>query len=295
MATQQGPAGGSSGGPYYGKFRGRVLNNIDPLGLGRLQVTTDRFPGMMLNWAQPCFPYAGPFVGFYAVPPIGAMVWVEFEGGDLNYPIWVGCFWEPGRGLLAVMAAPELAPDKQIIHGPDVSLTLDSTPGVGGATLQVGLATTNRPQSITINVAGMTLESPPASVKLSPEGIVAAVEPGGTMLISEAEVSTNIGAAKTTLTPAAILHSVPECKVTVTGAGIGASAPPNSWTLTPELAQMATPATSVGLTAASVELVAEDSTASITPALIEFEQAAASVSLAGAVVNINEGLEVLPG
>jgi hypothetical protein len=32
-------------------------------------------------------------MGVYMVPPVGAGVWVEFEQGDPNRPIWVGCRW----------------------------------------------------------------------------------------------------------------------------------------------------------------------------------------------------------
>ncbi len=42
-------------------------------------------------------PYAGDGVGLFAVPPVGANVWVEFEGGDPDYPILAGCFWGRAR------------------------------------------------------------------------------------------------------------------------------------------------------------------------------------------------------
>ena len=83
--------------PYYGKYRGRVESNLDEELMGRIQVTCPAVMGLRLGWAMPCAPYAGPGVGFYAIPPIGADVWVEFEGGDPNYPIWAGCFWQPGE------------------------------------------------------------------------------------------------------------------------------------------------------------------------------------------------------
>jgi len=83
--------------PFYGKYRGRVESNLDEELMGRIQVTCPDVMGLRLGWAMPCVPYAGPGVGFYAIPPIGADVWVEFEGGDPNYPIWTGCFWQPGE------------------------------------------------------------------------------------------------------------------------------------------------------------------------------------------------------
>lgn len=80
-------------GRFYGKYRGVVTDNKDPSSLGRIQVSVPAVPGMKQSWASPCVPYAGDQVGFYAIPPIDAKVWVEFEGGDPTYPIWSGCFW----------------------------------------------------------------------------------------------------------------------------------------------------------------------------------------------------------
>jgi hypothetical protein len=82
---------------YYGKYRGRVESNVDEELMGRIQVSCPAVPGLRLGWAMPCVPYAGPGVGWFAIPPIGADVWVEFEAGDPNYPIWTGCFWQKGQ------------------------------------------------------------------------------------------------------------------------------------------------------------------------------------------------------
>jgi uncharacterized protein involved in type VI secretion and phage assembly len=80
---------------YFGKYRGTVLNNIDPEQRGRLLLTVPDVLGPVPStWAEPCVPLAGPTgapMGSYFLPPIGAGVWVEFEQGDANYPIWVGC------------------------------------------------------------------------------------------------------------------------------------------------------------------------------------------------------------
>jgi uncharacterized protein involved in type VI secretion and phage assembly len=83
---------------YFGKYRGLVANNIDPSSKGRLQVSVPAVYGSnTMNWALPCTPYAGPQQGFYFIPPVGANIWVEFEGGNLNAPIWSGCFWGDGE------------------------------------------------------------------------------------------------------------------------------------------------------------------------------------------------------
>jgi uncharacterized protein involved in type VI secretion and phage assembly len=83
---------------FYGKYRGVVIDNADPEGRARLQVEVPevRGPGV-LEWAMPSAPYAGDGVGFFAMPPNGTNVWVEYEAGNLRYPIWAGCFWERGQ------------------------------------------------------------------------------------------------------------------------------------------------------------------------------------------------------
>ncbi|TVR78091.1 MAG: baseplate assembly protein [Rhodospirillales bacterium] len=105
---------------FLGKYRGTVVNNIDPMQLGRIQVIVPDVSNVMLSsWAMPCVPVAGLQMGQFAVPPIGAGVWVEFERGDPDYPIWVGCFW----GTAAEVPA----------------LARTVPPGVAGITLQTTL------------------------------------------------------------------------------------------------------------------------------------------------------------
>ena len=79
---------------YYGKFRGTVYNNIDPKGLGRVQVTVpDIQPGPLLHYATLCTAIGGIQNGLFAVPPVGSGVWIEFEAGNIDYPLCTGCFW----------------------------------------------------------------------------------------------------------------------------------------------------------------------------------------------------------
>jgi uncharacterized protein involved in type VI secretion and phage assembly len=79
---------------YLGKYRASVVNNVDPMKKGRIQVQVADVNGLTPStWAMPCVPVAGLQTGFYSVPPIGAGVWVEFEQGDPDYPIWVGGYW----------------------------------------------------------------------------------------------------------------------------------------------------------------------------------------------------------
>lgn len=98
--TSPGAAPGVSAPPprdvrrHYGKYRGTVTDNQDPRGQGRVRA---RVPEVLADvdsgWALPCVPYAGDATGTYAVPAVGAGVWLEFEAGDVSRPIWVGCWW----------------------------------------------------------------------------------------------------------------------------------------------------------------------------------------------------------
>ena len=79
---------------HYGKYRARVLNNVDPMAKGRIQVDVPEVSGPLpSSWAKPCVPLAGLQTGLYAPPPVNSGVWVEFEQGEIDRPIWVGCFW----------------------------------------------------------------------------------------------------------------------------------------------------------------------------------------------------------
>lgn len=91
---------------FYGKYRGMVLNNIDPLQIGRLTVQVPDVSGLTpSSWAMPCFPISGKQMGAYMIPQIGTGVWVEFEQGDPDHPIWSGCWY----GMAAEVPALALA------------------------------------------------------------------------------------------------------------------------------------------------------------------------------------------
>jgi uncharacterized protein involved in type VI secretion and phage assembly len=82
----------------YGKYRGKVTDNRDDQNLGRIRAELESIlGGKETGWALPSSPYSGNNVGFLFIPPVGAMVWIEFEGGDPDIPIWSGCFWNKGE------------------------------------------------------------------------------------------------------------------------------------------------------------------------------------------------------
>jgi hypothetical protein len=85
---------------HGGKFAGIVKDNDDPDGRCRLDVEVPELIDGSTGWCLPASPFAGDGVGLAAVPPVGAMVWVEWPGGDLaNPPIWSGGAWTTGNGI----------------------------------------------------------------------------------------------------------------------------------------------------------------------------------------------------
>jgi hypothetical protein len=109
---------------HYGKYRGRVVDNQDPTARGRLQVVVPALLDKQPVWAMPCAPYAGDGVGFFALPPLDAGVWVEFEGGDLDLPIWSGCFWADGE-----IGSGDAAPGIKFWITDAVSIRIDDDAG----------------------------------------------------------------------------------------------------------------------------------------------------------------------
>ncbi|SCY10569.1 hypothetical protein SAMN05216420_102316 [Nitrosospira sp. Nl5] len=86
-----------STGRLYGKFRGEVTDNDDPNRRGRLRVRVNDLTDTEGNWAEPCVPYAGDGIGFFAIPPVGTGVWVEFLGGRIDRMVYAGFFWRDGE------------------------------------------------------------------------------------------------------------------------------------------------------------------------------------------------------
>ncbi|MDQ6643433.1 MAG: phage baseplate assembly protein V [Chloroflexota bacterium] len=122
-----------AGSPFYGKYRGKVTDNDDPNGLGRLRVKVQDVLGdQESGWALPALPYAGDGVGLYLIPPKDAFVWVEFEHGDPDYPIWTGCFW------LSQSTVPKEAsgPDIKLLKTSIATITIDDSDSGSSITIE---------------------------------------------------------------------------------------------------------------------------------------------------------------
>ncbi|KJZ39877.1 phage baseplate assembly protein V [Pseudomonas sp. B21-040] len=144
-------------GKFYGKFRGVVLNNIDPMQMARIQVQVPDVLGLGISsWAMPCVPFAGKQSGMFVVPQIGAGVWVEFEQGNQDYPIWVGGFWGSAAEVPALaLAGLPVSPSIVLQTGNQNGLTISDLPGPTGGILLKTLTGA----MISINEIGITISN----------------------------------------------------------------------------------------------------------------------------------------
>jgi uncharacterized protein involved in type VI secretion and phage assembly len=151
---------------FFGKYRGKVEGNVDPMQLGRIRISVSAVLGEgCLSWAMPCVPYAGPNVGFFVIPPVGGNIWVEFEGGDPDYPIWSGCFWDTGEAP----ASPAVA-EMKVLKTDSGTITLNDQKGSGGITIETtsglkivmgtqGIELSNGSQKIAISSGSISLNN----------------------------------------------------------------------------------------------------------------------------------------
>jgi uncharacterized protein involved in type VI secretion and phage assembly len=129
---------------YYGKYRG-VVTAVDETTC-RIKARVPAVLGdTQTGWCMPCVPYAGLQRGFAFLPETGSGVWIEFEGGDVSYPVWTGCYWrdgEPPEGVTAdakvIVTAKGL---RVVLNDAEPSITISDPSG----------------NTVTLNEAGITL------------------------------------------------------------------------------------------------------------------------------------------
>ena len=156
------PSGGAGSKPrFYGKYRGLVINNIDPAQIGRIQAQVPAVLGEVASsWALPSVPAAGIQAGCFILPAIGSQVWIEFEQGDPDYPIWTGGFWGLVADVPVLASAPAAIPPGQNIvlqtTGQNVLVLSDAPPTAteGGIILKAAGGA-----MIVVNDAGITISN----------------------------------------------------------------------------------------------------------------------------------------
>jgi hypothetical protein len=155
---------------FYGKYRGTVTEVGDD---GRIKAKVPAVLGdTPTGWCMPCLPYAGKDTAIAFLPEQDAGVWIEFEGGDVSYPIWVGCYWHDGD------KPSRVAPKIKVIKTVDHEIVLD-----------------DNNHSITIT------DSNHSRVTLDRDGIAIVrgdTGPKGKVAVTEGKVSVNDGAMEVT-------------------------------------------------------------------------------------------------
>lgn len=153
---------------YLGKYRGTVFNNLDPENRGRIQAIVPDVQGLIpTTFALPCLPAAGKGSGAYFMPEFGSGVWIEFEQGNPDYPIWTGCFWGSTAELPEMgIASPPPTPNMVFQTTGRNSITVFGTPG-GGITLCAGPIASPSSPRIMITQAGIILTNGQAEIILA--------------------------------------------------------------------------------------------------------------------------------
>ncbi len=155
----------------YGKYRGTVINNVDPMQIGRIQASVPDLAGFVPGtWAMPCLPMAGINTGVFTVPMIGSGVWIEFERGDPDYPIWVGGYWGSAAEVpLMSRAVPPAVSGITIqttlkngivvsdVPGPTGGILIQTTTGAMISVSDVGIIISNGKGAV-INMTGPTVD-----------------------------------------------------------------------------------------------------------------------------------------
>ena len=149
----------------WGKFRGRVTDNGHRDRPGWVEAQVPGVLGERKVWCRPALPFTGEMAGFYAVPDVGAPIWVEFEAGDIRSPIWSGGFWKTGD-----FASADAKPGRTILRSKTLSVTLDED--AGEIVLENGAATrvVLKANEIVLEAAKLTLKSGSSQVELSAAG-----------------------------------------------------------------------------------------------------------------------------
>jgi uncharacterized protein involved in type VI secretion and phage assembly len=142
---------------FYGKYRGTVVD-VDASTMRIKASVPSVLPQASTGWCMPCVPYAGPQVGFLMLPEVGSGVWIEFEGGDVSYPVWTGCYWNSGE------IPSQASATAKCILASSGSLTLDNDAG------SVTLADSNQ-NTIVIDSSGITSTSGSGSVAIGTSGV----------------------------------------------------------------------------------------------------------------------------
>lgn len=138
---------------FFGKYRGTVTDVGND---GRIRAIVPSVLGnTKTGWCLPCVPYAGPDCGIAFLPEVNSGVWIEFEGGDVSYPIWVGAYWHddelPDRVKPSVKVIRTKGKQEIILDDDNHSVTITDSNG----------------NSITLNDKGIVIKREQGTIEIS--------------------------------------------------------------------------------------------------------------------------------
>ena len=261
--------------PFFGKYRGVVTGADDPMRLGRLQVEVPEVLGEgRTSWAMPCVPFAGPGVGLFAQPPVGGHIWVEFEAGDPDYPIWTGCFWGTAEW-------PSTIPERGV-----------SVLRVG----DVALVARDQQEEKKPVLPGAASARAATEVRVSGPGLI--VSRGGRAIVTvdDDQVAVTLGPLQAVMSLAKSTVTIGQngSTVTVSADTIELSRAPHSVRVSTQGVDLKGAVTRVTLTPSKVEMGDGVGTVSVGTGQVKLSNGAASVALSPVTVNVNNGaLEVI--
>lgn len=262
---------------FYGKYRGKVVGNVDTLGLGRLQISC---PGVLgegsKSWAMPCSPYAGPDVGFFVLPPEGANVWVEFESGDPDYPIWSGCFWGAGEAPAEASANLPTAAAHKVLKTETFTVSISDEDSTGGVTVEIKSPAVENEIKLVCDSAGTKLTvGEQVSSTLTSEDITFAVGEEVSATMTAENVAIAVGEDTTITLSADGIEMVGAAESTVN--------------LTSSEIEAANGDSSVKIEASALTLAVSSAEGKWESSAIELVNGSGSVKVESSGVNINNG------
>ena len=192
------------GREHFGKYRGKVIDNNDPNGLGRVKCLVPEIFGESISvW---CNLLVGFYRDSFCIPAVGDDVIIEFESGDVRRPICVGKYFASGAissdmnvdypdsfGIVGKTGIKLIFDDKnqrvemfspksgRILFSDDGELSIKSP---GGAEIKIdnlGNISVSGNSRLSISIAG--------NVDISASGNISVVSAGGMSVTSSGVVS----------------------------------------------------------------------------------------------------------
>ncbi|HSK77778.1 MAG TPA: phage baseplate assembly protein V [Thermoanaerobaculia bacterium] len=194
----------------YGVMVGKVINLLDPLALGRVQVQLPSIDSLDLSpWARVAVPMAGIAHGFYFIPNLNDEVLVAFEHGDVNAPYILGSLWN----AMAPPPMPSPLPQIRMIRtlaGNTIMFT-EVPPTI---TIQ-----TASMQTVVMSPAGIQIQTGASIINMTPDGVTITGTPNLNLVASTAiniaapNVTINGATAASVLSAGAVNVTAPMVKI----------------------------------------------------------------------------------